>query len=136
MCSPLLRHCDTFLFSVDDQVVATVTIGTYPDRPDVGGIARVAVRRRWQGTGLGRHAVLFGYRQLRERGLMLGESIVTLKRRASLRLHFACGFEPLYDFAQASHHLVRQHDTAPLRRRSIRLALACAYQRQRRQYGR
>lgn len=85
-----------YLVTDADAYVATISIGTYKLNPRVGGQARIAVRRRYQGQGLGQFVICYGCEQLRNMGLALCENIVAVKRRRSIMLHLYCGFDPQY----------------------------------------
>lgn len=86
-----------------DTPVATISIGKYRANPRIGGEARIAVRRDYQGRGLGRFVVCYGCDRLRDSGLELCENIVAIKRRRSIMLHFQCGFVPQYQNKYQQH---------------------------------
>ena len=59
----------------------------------MGGDARIAVRGEFQRQGLGRFIILYGFHKLKEQGIMLAETMITVKRKLSIVLHFQCGFK-------------------------------------------
>lgn len=79
------------------EPVATISIGRYKNNPEVGGDARIAVSKNYQGRGLGKFVIAYGYTKLREQGVRLGESIISVPRKQSILLHYQCGFFPQYN---------------------------------------
>ncbi len=94
---------DTFFVIDGEYPVGTVSIGTYREKPHVGGICRFAVRKAYQGQGLGKYLRLLGYHIHRERGIRYGEDIISMKREKSIMLVFFCGFRPQHDMRYISY---------------------------------
>lgn len=91
-----LQVAATYFVMHEQKPVATISVGTYKDNRTVGGDARLAVLTKYQGHGLGQYLIHYGFGQLRERQVRYGESIISIRRDASIRLHFRCGFLPQY----------------------------------------
>lgn len=82
--------------------IATVISGIYKEKPSVGGVCRIALKKAYRKKGLGVYIVLLGYSYLK--GIVSkGESIITSKRIESLLIHFRIGFLPVYNFSQISY---------------------------------
>jgi ribosomal protein S18 acetylase RimI-like enzyme len=70
------------------------------DRPEVGWIARLGVRRPWRGRGLGRALLARALRRLRERGFARAGLGVRLDNERALALYRGAGMEV---FARYAH---------------------------------
>lgn len=88
----------TYLFTDNctGEYCAAISVGQYAKSPKVGGDFKIGVRKEFQGKGLGRLVILYGFSRLKERGLEVGESAIQIKRDTSLYLHFKLGFRPQY----------------------------------------
>ncbi len=89
-----LLDTKTFFVIDGDQPIATVTAGVFKNNPHVGSIARLAVKPEYQGKGLGKFIILYGYHWLRSEGIRYGESLISSKRDRSIMVHLSCGFRP------------------------------------------
>ena len=82
--------------------IATVISGLYKEKPSVGGVCRIAIKKEYQKKGLGVYIILLGYSYLK--GIVSkGESIIASKRIESLLIHFRIGFLPVYNLSQISY---------------------------------
>lgn len=104
----LTRHhflvdTETFLIFDKNKVIATVSCGIYPDFPDVGGVFRLAVRKDYQGRGVGKYIILYGYHHLKNIGIKKGESVISAHRTVSIITHIKCGLKPQYDPKKVYH---------------------------------
>lgn len=98
-----LKDTQTFFIMDKSVPVGTVSIGVYKGKEHIGGIFRIAILKNYQGHGLGKLMLLYGYHQLRERGINYGESIITLKRESSIMLHYSCGFKAQHNMRYISY---------------------------------
>lgn len=89
-----LYKIEAYFLTFNKEPVATITIGRYKANNLVGGDARIAVKNDFQNKGLGKVLVLYGFYKLKEQGIKFGESVITIKRTASILLHYKCGFYP------------------------------------------
>lgn len=92
-----LKIIKTYFVMDGDLPIGTISIGSYKTNPNVGGDARIAVKRNYQGLGLGKYLILLGFHRLREMGIRNGESIISIKREKSILLHFHCCFVPQFN---------------------------------------
>jgi GNAT superfamily N-acetyltransferase len=98
-----LEKTETF-FVMDDQIpMATVSIGEYPNKQNYGGVYRLAVKKKYQNKGLGKYIILLGYHLLKKRGLVIGESVINIKRKKSVFVHLSCGLLPEYNPENIAH---------------------------------
>ncbi len=82
-------------FVIDDKVpIATISIGIYKSNPNIGGVARIAVKKKFRGYGLGSFLINYGFNQLYQQGINYGESIISITREQSILLHLKSGFIP------------------------------------------
>lgn len=98
-----LTETETFLITVNNLGIATITVGQYKDHPTAGGVSTIGVSKKYQNKGIGQLIILYGYAKLNERGLKYGESIIASKRIASLMAHFKLGFIPQYNMKCISY---------------------------------
>ena len=94
------KNSTTYLFSdccSGGGYCATISIAQYVHTPKVGGDFKIGVKKDFQGRGLGRLVILYGFSRLKERGIEVGESSIQIKRDTSLYLHFKLGFRPQYN---------------------------------------
>lgn len=92
---PIMTDFKTLLFyDEQDKPFATISYGVYKSNPECGGLFRLAVLPEYQGNGIGAYLIAFGCTRLMEKGVSRIESIITYKRKKSLRLHFSLGFIP------------------------------------------
>ncbi len=102
---PFIVNSETFCFMTEKQEIAcAISIGQFKENLNVGTVYRIAVANEYKRKGIGLLLVLFGYAKLRERGLKLGESIISSKRKPSFFLHLSLGFKPQYDNRYISFH--------------------------------
>ena len=91
-------------FVMDQELpVATISIGPYKNNRQVGGDARISVRKSHQGHGLGKYVILYGFHKLREQGISQGETMISVKRTPSIYAHFFCGFRPETDLRKCQY---------------------------------
>jgi L-amino acid N-acyltransferase YncA len=81
----------------NDLVIGATTYGTYIENPKIGCVSRIAIRSSYKGKGLGKYIITKAYMNLRENGIRYGQSIINVKRKASIITHFKCGFVPQFD---------------------------------------
>lgn len=77
--------------------------GGYKCNSKIGGDFRIGVRNEFKGKGYGRMCVEYAYSQLAAEGFELGESVITIKRKPSVMLHFSLGFVPQYKMKYVTH---------------------------------
>jgi predicted N-acetyltransferase YhbS len=92
-----LDNTMTFFVLDENEPVATISVGPYKSDNHTGGDARLAVLKKYEGKGLGSFLVRYGFHKLKEQGIKRGESIISLKRTPSIRLHMKCGFIPEFN---------------------------------------
>jgi GNAT superfamily N-acetyltransferase len=93
----LFLNISNIYFVVDGETpVGTISIGTYKANANVGGDAKIAVKKDYQGHGLGTYMILYGFGEMRKHGLRYAESIISIRRDTSIAIHFRCGFLPQY----------------------------------------
>ncbi len=92
-----LDEIRTWFIMEETYPIATISVGKYRSNRNCGGDARIAVRKEYRGQGLGRHLILYGFHQLREQGVEMGETMIAIKRSTSIYLHLTCGFRPQTD---------------------------------------
>jgi len=98
-----LEKTETF-FVMDEQTpMATVSIGEYPNKQNYGGVYRLAVKKKYQNKGLGKFIILLGYHLLKKRGIVVGESVINIKRKKSVFVHLSCGLIPEYNPKKIAH---------------------------------
>ena len=90
---PYYTDVDCFIFYIEGEPVATMSIGVYKHRPNIGGNFRFGVRKSYQNLQLGKTVLLYGFASLRDRGINLCESIIASKREKSFMLHSSVGFK-------------------------------------------
>lgn len=93
---PFLDVKKIFFITRNGQAVGTVITGLYRNNPQYGGCARLAILPSEQGNGLGVFVINYASYYLYNQGIRLGETIITLKRKQSLLLHFKLGFKPQF----------------------------------------
>lgn len=76
---------------------ATISIAQYTASPKVGGDFKIGVKHQYQGKGLGRLVILYGFSRLRDLGIKVAESSILITRKTSLHIHFSLGFKPQYN---------------------------------------
>lgn len=103
-----LTELRTFFLLENSEAIGTITIGKYRQNPHTGGDARVALLNAHRNKGLGRLLVHYGFYQLRQTGINQAESIITITRTPSIRLHFQLGFKPLFNRSQSSYRQQRR----------------------------
>ena len=91
---PHLDVSDTYLIFHEGEPVGAGSVAVFRRNRDIGVGHYVGIRRAYQGRGFGRRLVLFRHHTLRERGVAVHEMETTINRRASLWMHFGCGFRP------------------------------------------
>ncbi len=85
---PFFTETETYYFSIDDSSIAcAISIGQFKENLSVGTVYRISVSNELKRKGIGLLLVQYGYAKLRERGLKLGESIISSKRKPSFFLH-------------------------------------------------
>lgn len=87
-----LAEVETFFLCYNDKPIGTVSTGVFRSDPAFGGDARIAVDPSSQGQGLGRLLILFALHHLSAKGLSHAETVITLIRETSIRMHFKLGF--------------------------------------------
>ena len=92
-----LKFNKIFLLKEGKIPIATYGIGTYKNNPSIGGSNRLAVRKEYQGKGIGRLIFLYGLNKFKEIDIKYVEHIISIPRTASILLHFKCGFIPQYN---------------------------------------
>ena len=76
-------------------IVGSVIIGVFRKNPDVGTIARLAVRPSHQKNGIGKYLIQYSCNYLfTEYNVKFVESLVSSKRFGSLYTHYGAGFIP------------------------------------------
>jgi GNAT superfamily N-acetyltransferase len=98
-----LQNLETFLLKIGGSYVATISIGGYKENIQIGGVCRIAVKKAYQGRGIEKLLILYGYAKLKERGIKYGESLIASKRNVSMMAHFGLGFKPQYDMKYISY---------------------------------
>ncbi len=102
---PFFAETETFCFSVDESSIAcAISIGHFKENISVGTVYRISVSNDLKRKGIGLLLVQYGYAKLHERGLILGESIISSKRKPSFFLHSSLGFRPQLDDRYISYH--------------------------------
>jgi len=102
---PFFVETETFCFSINESsIVCSISIGQFKENPQVGTVYRLSVSNELKHKGIGRLLLQYGYAKLRERGLKLGESIISSKRKPSFFLHLDLGFRPQLDDRYISYH--------------------------------
>lgn len=89
-----LNITNVYLILDNDVPVGTISIGTYKSNNNIGGDARIAIKKKYQSKGLGVFMITLGFHKLRDLGIKYGESIISIIRDQSIMLHFKCGFVP------------------------------------------
>ena len=98
-----------YLLFDKDKPIGTISIGTFKSNKNMGGDARIAIRKDYQGKGLGSYLLAYGFQKLKESGIKYGESIISITREQSIMLHFKCGFIPQYNKDYISYKGQRRH---------------------------
>lgn len=93
----------TYFIMDEEKPIATISIGQYKSDKDVGGDARISVIKEYQGKGLGKYIILYGYNKLKEKGIIVGETMISIKRKPSIFAHFSCGFVPFTDLSKCQY---------------------------------
>ncbi|MFA5573959.1 MAG: GNAT family N-acetyltransferase [Brumimicrobium sp.] len=104
-----LNISNVYLIFDANEAVGTISIGTYKSNSKVGGDARIAIKKKYQGRGLGKFAISYGLAKLKERKVKYAESIITIIRVESISLHFKCGFIPQYKRRFLQYTKQRRH---------------------------
>ena len=91
---PHLDVLRTYFALQDGVPVAAGSVAVFRRNREIGVCHYLGVRRAHHRRGLGRRLTLLRYHTLREWGLLAYEMETTIDRRASLQLHFDCGFKP------------------------------------------
>lgn len=91
---PHVKVYQTLFLTVENRPIGVASIGVFRRNESIGVGHYLAVRESWQGRGGGRHLTLVRWNMLKKRGIRLGESETTLKRRRSILLYFTLGFRP------------------------------------------
>jgi GNAT superfamily N-acetyltransferase len=86
-----------FFLTTENKPVGTITVGRYKKNRSIGGGARLGVLPSEQGKGLGFFLQNYAFTYLKSKGILIGETVVTLKRTRSIFLSFRCGFIPVFD---------------------------------------
>ncbi len=89
-----LNISNVYFVMDENEPVGTISIGTYKTNNKIGGDARIAIRKEYQGRGLGKFVIAYGYSELFKQGIKYGESVISIPRSKSILLHFQCGFFP------------------------------------------
>ncbi|MFA5644391.1 MAG: GNAT family N-acetyltransferase [Patescibacteria group bacterium] len=92
-----LKDLSTFLVFYNDQAVGSVSAGVYKKNPKIGGACRICVHPNFRRRGIGEFLLLYAYNFLKSQGIKKGESVVAIKRKGSIFMHFKCGFYPQYN---------------------------------------
>lgn len=82
-----------FLFS-EDKPVGTYFLGFFKNNTDIGTTGRLAVKKDFQGKGLGKYLVLFGLNKLKENRYSYAEHVFVVGRDYSIRVYLKCGSRP------------------------------------------
>ena len=98
-----LNVFETVFLCDADRPIGAVSIGTYKEKPHVGGLCRLAVREEYQGRSLGKFMRLLGYHTLYDRGIRYGEGIISAKRDKSIMMIYFCGFKPQHNMKYVSY---------------------------------
>ena len=92
-----LKTTNVYLVFDGVKPIGTISIGVYKENPKIGGAVRLAVRKDYQGYGIGKYLHLYGFVKLREKGFYYIESILTITREQSMRMNFSYGFVPQFN---------------------------------------
>lgn len=87
---------DVYFMMNGDEQIGAITIGTYKENKRIGCVSRIAIKSKYKGKGLGKQIIAFAYHHLYENGIKFGQSIIGLKRTASIITHMKCGFYPQF----------------------------------------
>jgi len=121
-----LKQVNTYLVYDNDMVVAAFSTGPYIINPMVGGGFRLAVKKSHQSHGLGRYIFLYAYMQLKDQGIEMVESVISIYRLNSLLIHYKCGFTAQTDPKKIVHKTSNFNRNPIQRIRALR-ALRNAY---------
>lgn len=92
-----LNDVRTFvLMDKKDSIVGTISAGKCKENSLCGGVIKFATKKTLRGRGIGLFLLQYAYYDLKKRGCLFGESIVSYRssRIPSLMTHFKCGFKP------------------------------------------
>lgn len=86
---------EVFCVMDGEDSIASISVGKYRENPKIGGLARIAVKRNYQGQGIGKFIISYGCEYLKELGFGYCEDVISIQRKKSIFTHFKCGFIPL-----------------------------------------
>lgn len=93
---PFLTNIKVFFIKKNASYVGTVSVGLYKKDVTVFGGARMAILPSDQGY-LGYYLINYMNHYYKKLGIKKCESLIGLRRKSSLMIHFRHGFEPIFD---------------------------------------
>lgn len=92
---PFIMCNETIILFDNMKPIGTISYGCYITKQNVGGVFRIAVHKAYQRRGIGLILLKYAEKILSEKGMYRIESLIKLKRAASLAMHFKAGYTPV-----------------------------------------